>query len=125
MLSDPPLTRVEEAELASIPPDAREVFYRTVRRRWYAQAALGTLVGWVVEYTTWGFDPVWPFAIPLLLMAVWVRRKRWDRQTDYGALAKAKLAMDSDWPAWKRHSDFDEELVEIRKRNPARDGMNP
>lgn len=121
MFSDPPLTPTEEAHLADIPPDARSAFYRTVRFRWYANAAVGTFLGWSIEYAALGIDFGWAYTVPLLVMALVVHRMKWNRSTDYGALSRAKLAMDRDWPEWKRERDFDEELRGIRERNPARE----
>lgn len=122
VFGDPPLTPMEERELADIPPYARAAFYRAVRFHWYATAAVGTFVGWTIEYTALSVDFGWLYTIPMLVMALVVHRMKWNRSTDYGALSKAKLAMRPDWPSWKRERDFYAELRDIRERNPARDG---
>lgn len=95
----PERTRVEQAELDTIDPNAHDTFQRTIRRRWYAQVAIGTLFALSVEYALWQMFGFWAI-IPALVILPYIHRKKWTRQTDYGALAAAKLAEE---PCLERH----------------------
>ncbi len=108
-LSDgPDRTRVERAELESIDPDAHDTFQRTIRRRWYAQVAIGTLFALSVEYALWQVLGWWAI-IPAVVLLPYIHRKKWTRQTDYGALAAAKLEENlcSEWHRDRRETPKD------------------
>lgn len=57
------------------------------------------------------------YLVPAVLMVLFIHRRKWNRTTDYGALAQAKLAMPADWPTWIQNRDLNDELERIRERN--------
>lgn len=97
----PERTRLEEHELEDIDPDAHDTFQTIIRRRWYTQIVIGTVFALSVEYALWQVFGWWAL-IPALLLLPYIHRKKWTRQTDYGALAAAKLAEN---PHSERHRD--------------------
>lgn len=106
LAAGPDRTRVENAELSSVDPDAHDAFQKQIRRRWYMQIALGTLVAFSVEYALWGLFGWWAL-LPLFFIIPYIHRLKWDRHTDYGALAAAKLAENP-------HSEWNRERLKKR-----------
>lgn len=102
----PDRTRVEEGELESVDPDAHDAFQKQIRRRWYMQVAVGTFVALSLEYALWVMFGWWAL-LPLFFVIPYIHRKKWERHTDYGALAAAKLAENP-------HSEWNRKRLEER-----------
>ena len=94
---EPPITGMEEFELDGVHPRGRAAFKRTVKFRWYAEATVLTVTALLIELSAASLDRWW-LGLPFFLLAYWMHRQKWDRMTDYGALARAKLAEPAPWP---------------------------
>ena len=112
---DPPLTKVEVTELAQIHPDGREVFYKRVKREWYAQIIISTVLLYSIEYMVFSFDALWVYFIPIIPVFSLAHRLKFNRSTNYGALAAAKLNQPRSWPSWKRNTDTKQERRKIEE----------
>lgn len=109
----PEPTNVEQNELADIDPDAHDTFEKTIRRRWYIDVAIGTFAAFSIEAFLWGILG-WGAIIPVFLLLPYFHQKKWERHTDYGALARAKLAEDphSEWKRQQLESNTDNQSSE-------------
>lgn len=112
---DPPLTQVEIHELAQIHPDGREAFHKRVKRDWYMKITVVTIFLYAVEYLIFSLDVLWVYLVPVMPVLALAHRLKYDRQTNYGALAAAKLAQPVDWPTWKRNTDMQIEREKIKE----------
>lgn len=118
---EPPLTEVEVYELAEIHPDGRDAFYRKVKREWYGKILVGSLALYIVEYTVFSLSSSWWYAAPILPILYIAHQLKWERKTNYGALARAKLEQPREWPTWKRRVDAEVEREKIRRNNTVKE----
>lgn len=116
LCKEPPLTEVEVYKLAEIHPQGREAFYKKVKREWYGKILVGTIALYIVEFTVFAMSSSWVYAAPILPVVYIAHQLKWKRNTNYGALARAKLNEPRNWPTWKRNTDTVEERKKIRRR---------
>jgi hypothetical protein len=114
---EPPLTEVEVYELSEIHPDARNKFYTRIKREWYTKVFIATGVLYGVEYAVFSLDILWVYLLPVLPVLSIGHKLKWERKTNYGALAAAKLVEPRDWPTWKRRTNIEEERKKIKQAN--------
>ena len=89
----PDKTPMEKHELEDINELGQETFEKTIRRRWYIDVAVFSFAALSIEFALFSLLG-WYAIIPALTLLPYLHQKKWERQTDYGALARAKLAED-------------------------------
>lgn len=114
---DPPLTQAEVYELGEIHPKARGMFYKRVKIEWYMKIIITTVLLYGLEYAVFSFDVLWVYLIPLVPVFSLAHRLKYQRKTNYGALAAAKLEEPRNWPTWKRSANIAQQREKIRESN--------
>ena len=113
---EPELTQREVRDLADIKPEARSVFYTRVKREWLLKVTVFTVLLYAIEYVVFSFDIGWVYLLPVVPIFSYAHRLKWNRETNFGALAAAKLAQSRDWPTWQRNRDKQKEMQKIREK---------
>lgn len=114
---EPELTKEEVRELADIEPQARDAFHSRIKKEWLTKIGTTTAFLYAFEYMIFSFNIWWVYLLPVLPILRYAHQLKWNRTTNYGALAAAKLAQTRDWPTWKRNTNKQHEIQKIKQKH--------